>query len=689
MGFAADARRYRDLLGWSPIPVESDGKRPLVQWQEYQTRHATDGELEAWETAHPGCGLGIVTGAVSGNLVVVDVDNTNPVDFAKADSRVARYIATALGGKLPPYATTPRGGHHYYVRCSKPEDIPQSTARLNGDPVDVRGDRGYVKAPPSRGYAYATSPFDREIPTVTREMLQPFSSKQQKQAKASSAVSGEDKIPTGQRNAALASLAGSMRRRGFSESAIRAALKTENAMRCDPPLGDKEIAGIAKSVSRYAPALPQSGCDFTVTPADLISQTGRTQPTDAEDKKYVREMVMPSLPDAAWPKTGWLAEAYELGVSLTDAPLPFHLFTAATVYGVALGRRVCLPWGVEGLFPNLYTLLIAKSGLRKSTVTKFYGNLLPPEFVLNPPGSREGYLADLAEKPVSVLRVDEFGSFLGSCEREYLRGVVGDITSFYDCPEEIMPARLRRAENSIIIRDCAPSIIGATTADWFAGRAKEDDFAGGFLARFIFVLGPSAHGWKPTPGKAQRDRLRRLRDGLPKMPYHGEAREVEMTPEAEECYGAWLFEHEKIKHPPTLAGMWRRLGPNLLKLALIYQHNEDGCSAGTLSRAHIERASLAIEYVRAGAAHFMRYGIAWDRSSKIEQKVLAMLEEAGKGGLTGRELTRRLHIRLRDFDAAIAALVEWGDVVMADETDARGVRRLRFYHGTAAPDPAL
>ena len=58
-----------------------------------------------------------------------------------------------------------------------------------------------------------------------------------------------------QRNATLTSLAGAMRRKGFGEAAIHAALLAENAERCHPPLPEAEIARIARSVSRYAPAV--------------------------------------------------------------------------------------------------------------------------------------------------------------------------------------------------------------------------------------------------------------------------------------------------------------------------------------------------------------------------------------------------------------------------------------------------
>jgi hypothetical protein len=62
-------------------------------------------------------------------------------------------------------------------------------------------------------------------------------------------------IRQGERNVTLASLAGAMRRRGASQEAIAAALQAENQRRCDPPLADGEVAGIAASIARYRPAI--------------------------------------------------------------------------------------------------------------------------------------------------------------------------------------------------------------------------------------------------------------------------------------------------------------------------------------------------------------------------------------------------------------------------------------------------
>jgi len=65
-------------------------------------------------------------------------------------------------------------------------------------------------------------------------------------------------LRVGERNSSLASLAGTMRKRGMSAAAIAAALHAENAARCDPPLSAREVDAIAKSVGRYAPAPPRA-----------------------------------------------------------------------------------------------------------------------------------------------------------------------------------------------------------------------------------------------------------------------------------------------------------------------------------------------------------------------------------------------------------------------------------------------
>ena len=87
----------------------------------------------------------------------------------------------------------------------------------------------------------------------------------------SKAAHGSEKIPKGKRNDHLASLGGTMRKRGMSREAIEAALLEENRLLCDPPLLDAEVRRVAASVASYKP----SGNDWAPQGALRIGRSRR------------------------------------------------------------------------------------------------------------------------------------------------------------------------------------------------------------------------------------------------------------------------------------------------------------------------------------------------------------------------------------------------------------------------------
>jgi hypothetical protein len=64
----------RDYLarGLAPIPVGPD-KIPLVEWKPYQGEAPQADQVDEWWTRWPDANVGVVTGAVSG-VVVLDAD---------------------------------------------------------------------------------------------------------------------------------------------------------------------------------------------------------------------------------------------------------------------------------------------------------------------------------------------------------------------------------------------------------------------------------------------------------------------------------------------------------------------------------------------------------------------------------------------------------------------------------------
>ena len=76
------ARAYRKK-GFSVIPLKPKDKRPvLASWTEFQTREPTEQELLEWFNNGAKNNIGIVTGGISG-IVVIDLDSEEALAFAK------------------------------------------------------------------------------------------------------------------------------------------------------------------------------------------------------------------------------------------------------------------------------------------------------------------------------------------------------------------------------------------------------------------------------------------------------------------------------------------------------------------------------------------------------------------------------------------------------------------------------
>src|SRR5215213_9736264 len=257
-GEAAEYRRR----GWSPIPIKERSKEPnLLELRPYLTRKATKEELNAWRWS----GVGIVTGPVSG-VLVLDVDGT------EGEDELQKY-----GHPVTPMVRTASGGLHLYFK--HPEQHVRTGIRV-APGLDVKATGGYVVAPPSLGpngrpYEWLVSPEEADLAEPPQWLMDLLA---QDRSKGPAPPVGE-RIPSGKRNDALASLAGSMRRRGMDEAEILAALLVANEQRCQPPLKAAEVEKIAASVARYEPAgdvthIPLNGHGATRPPRFNLTDLG-------------------------------------------------------------------------------------------------------------------------------------------------------------------------------------------------------------------------------------------------------------------------------------------------------------------------------------------------------------------------------------------------------------------------------
>ena len=148
--------------GVSVVPAAMDGsKAPLGAWKKYQLIHADREQLDAWFSGSA-TGLGIITGKVSGNLEMVELEGR-----AVAEGCLDEIREIAVNSGLADLWTiistgyvelTPSGGIHFLWRIAD-EPVPGNTklARRAGENdsvlvyAETRGEGGFVVTAPSHG----------------------------------------------------------------------------------------------------------------------------------------------------------------------------------------------------------------------------------------------------------------------------------------------------------------------------------------------------------------------------------------------------------------------------------------------------------------------------------------------------------------------------------------------------------
>lgn len=233
-------------LGWSVIPIEPRGKRPLIRWQVYQFRQADSKEIAEWFRRWPNANIAVVTGAVSG-LVVLDIDPRHgaAASLEQLEREHGRFAGTAT-------TLTGGGGQHLYFARSGIKTRNRAGI-LPG--IDLRGDGGYVVAPPSvhqsgQRYRWQRSPDVSRLATLPK-WLSP--GVRDTGAGRAHPVTHwrrllRQGVDEGQRNNTIASLAGHLLWHGIDPAVATELLVSWNLAHCRPPLSDNDIMRTVQSI---------------------------------------------------------------------------------------------------------------------------------------------------------------------------------------------------------------------------------------------------------------------------------------------------------------------------------------------------------------------------------------------------------------------------------------------------------
>lgn len=200
--------------------------------------------------------------------------------------------------------------------------------------------------------------------------------------------------------------------------------------------------------------------------------------------------------------------SYLTYVSDTECPITHHRWSALTVIGAWLGRRLSFQLGHFKVHPNLYVMLMGSPGTRKSTAIKIGANLIKQAGYTNVCADRitkEKFLLDLAGEDAEgnptgdildrnlfgsssdasevLIAADEFNNFIGNGNIEFLSllGVLWDHNGVFQ----------NRVKNSksVEIQDPTVSILSGNTPTGFSLAFPVESIGQGIFSRILLVHG--------------------------------------------------------------------------------------------------------------------------------------------------------------------------------------------------------
>lgn len=358
-----EALRYRQM-NLSVIPVAKD-KKPLIPWKEYQDRLATEDEITNWWTNQPDANIGIVTGKISG-ITVLDCDSQEAINAFREHYK-----------GLTPAVKTPRGMHFYY----RYEEGIRNTVRVGNLDMDIRGEGGYVVAPPSvndKGQIYkwhislslnALDSFSSlKSFSLYREVVDMENSGRPQMSTMSTNV--HKYFYQGRRDEDLFHVANAMVKGGAQPGIIRQALEML-AYSCTPPFPEREIEAKIQSAiersKRRERNVAQEVEDFVMSTSGRFLSTDihkATQMSTRHEMKATNEALRRLIERKVIERVGDRNGCYR---RIENDPIEFMDFVNVSADGI---YDLKLPLDIHEktmIFPKAVIVLAGVTGFGKTT----------------------------------------------------------------------------------------------------------------------------------------------------------------------------------------------------------------------------------------------------------------------------------------------------------------------------------
>lgn len=384
----------------------------------------------------------------------------------------------------------------------------------------------------------------------------------------------------------------------------------------------------------------------------------------------------PSTPpigeDAQRPRQLWIDAYVDFASTITDAPPVFHKYSGLSIAAAALESHVYFRFGDQQMRPNLWVCVVAGSSVaRKSTSISIARGVYtgavnkpcyPDEF------SQESFVDLLAGQPNGLLHSSEFINLVSCIKKEYNQGVMGFLADMYDCPKQYHRCLKSR---DYYINNPSVNILAATTVEWFLGRLTEDDWAGGFVPRFLLV--PFLHGSTKKmalPPPVDQKEKARITNGLRSI---GRSRgELYFDDDVRAQYEQWYEKHSNRDGLPIrFLGSYHRMAVMAIKLAMVFQCMKTIVrDKAAITSESLGQATDCIDELADKLCGLVEDNLGFSKFEKERNLLITLLREYQDQNARSKMeqsmphsvLLRRSKMPVQQFRSVMETLVESGDV---------------------------
>jgi hypothetical protein len=717
--------------GLCVLPARLDQKRPAVaSWKQYQQRLPTDVEVRAWfANGHALC---ILTGAVSGNLELLDFDAGGALY-----DRWAQLVEEQAPGLLARMVMerSQRGGLHVVYRCAAPvcgnlklaqrRDVEGKLQTL----IETRGEGGLFLCAPSPGYTLLQGTFTN-LPVLTAEerdvlLSAAWSLNEHVPAPEPTPAGspnvgrpGDDFAARGDVRAVLVKHGWALAKGGENEywrrpgkpSGWSATLKdgifyvfSANA---DPfesgkaygPFGvyallehngDYSAAASALRAEGYGQDTPATGVDLSGIMAQAAPQEETPAPAVEDPGPVPAELLR--VP-------GFVGELMDFCLATAPYPNQVMAFCGAVALQSFLAARKVRDPGDNRT--NLYLLGLAYSSAGKDWPRRINTSLLHEIGLGHCCGDKfasgEGLQDALFLNPAMLFQTDEIDTMLQSISKSKdarYETLMGTLLTMYTSSASVYPMRRKAGkENPGAIDQPSLTIFGTAVPTHYYEALSARMLTNGFFARMIVLdAGMRADGQEPSiPTLPPRlvETARWWADFQPGervgnlYSIHPVPKVVEQTDEAKallvETRRSAEAEYRAAEAKSDEVGttVWGRVSENTRKLALLYAVSADHQNPVIDGHA-VAWASAFVQHQTRRMLFMASQHVAEGEFDAECLKVIRKLRSAPDGTLAHSMLLKRMKMESRKFQDLMNTLVQRGDVETV-KTDTAGRPNLRY-----------